>query len=162
MLYGKNKLCESIFKILTAFALTMMQLTLLISSIFTFAETKLATDQPYIQTLLQKNKRKIWDHACLQTSTRQVILEGYHKLGGTLTCATNNLVGRVRHTFSDPYGRWSGIELMGRSSDKYLVLLTVYQVTQKSGPYGSTTAYSQQRNMFRLEGRSDPNPRHIS
>jgi hypothetical protein len=59
--------------------------------------------------------------------------------------------------FSDPYGRWSGIELMG-GSNKRLVLLTVYQVTQKSGPSGSTTAYSQQHNMFRLQGGSDPKP----
>jgi hypothetical protein len=130
------------------------------ADVFAFAETKLTTDQPYVQTLLQKNKRKIWDHACLQTSTSQVVLEGYDKPGGTLTCATNSLVSRVRRTFSDPYGQWSGIELMGRN-DKHLGLLTVYQVTQKSDPYGSTTAYSQQRNMFRLEGRSDPNPRRI-
>jgi hypothetical protein len=130
------------------------------ADVFAFAETKLATDQPYVQKLLQQNKRKIWDHACLITSTSKVVLEGYHKPGGTLTCATNSLVGRIRRTFSDPYGRWSGIELMGRST-KRLVILTVYQVPQKSGTSGNTTAYTQQRNMFRLEGRINPNPRKI-
>jgi hypothetical protein len=90
------------------------------ADVFVFAETKLATAQPcrYVQTLLQKNKRKIWNHACLKTSMSQVVLEGYHKPGSTtLTCTTNSLVGRVCRTFSDPYGPWSGIELMG-CSDK--------------------------------------------
>ena len=49
---------------------------------------------------------------------------------------------------------------MGRST-KRLVILTVYQVPQKSGTSGNTTAYTQQRNMFRLEGRINPNPRKI-
>jgi exonuclease III len=127
---------------------------------FAFAETKLASDQPYVHNLLQTNKRKIWDHARLVTSTSKVVLEGYHKPGGTMTCTANSLVGRIHITFSDPYGRWSGMELMG-SSDKRLVILTVYQVPQKPGLAGSTTAYTQQRNMFRLEGRSNPNPRKI-
>jgi hypothetical protein len=53
------------------------------------------------------------------------------------------------------------MELMGRS-DKRLVILTVYQVPQKTGLAGSsTTAYTQERNMFRLEGRSNPNPQKI-
>jgi hypothetical protein len=130
------------------------------SDVFGFAETKLATDQPYVSHLLQLNKRKIWDHARLTTSTSTAVLEGYHKPGGTMTCATNSLVGRIRSPISDPYGCWSGIELMGRS-DKRLVILTVYQVPQKTGFSGSTTAYTQQRNMFRMEGRSNPNPRKI-
>jgi endonuclease/exonuclease/phosphatase family metal-dependent hydrolase len=49
---------------------------------------------------------------------------------------------------------------MGRS-DKRLVILTVYQVPQKTGSSGSTTAYTQQRKMFHMEGRSNPNPRKI-
>jgi exonuclease III len=130
------------------------------ADIFAFAETKLASDQPFVANLLQRNKRKIWDHARIVTSTSTVVLEGYHKPGGTLTCAANSLVGRIQRTFSDPYGRWSGMELMGRSN-KRLVVLTVYQVPQKTGSSGSTTAYTQQRNMFRLEGRSNPNPRKI-
>jgi exonuclease III len=130
------------------------------ADIFAFAGTKLASDQPYVNNLLQRNKRKIWDHARLVTSTSKVVLEGYHKPGGTMTCAANSLVGHIRRTFSDPYGRWSGMELMERS-DKRLVILMVYQVPQKTGSAGSTTAYTQQRNMFRLEGRSNSNPRKI-
>jgi exonuclease III len=137
-----------------------MQMENIRADIFAFAETKLATDQPYVHQLLQRNKRKIWDHARLATSTSKVTIDGYHKPGGTLTCATNSLVGRIRRTFSDTYGRWSGFELMGRG-DKKLVVLTVYQVTQKTGTAGSTTAYTQQRNMFRIEGRTNPNPRKI-
>ena len=49
---------------------------------------------------------------------------------------------------------------MGRSS-KRIFILTVYQVPQKTGSSGSTTAYTQQSNMFRLEGRQNPNPRKI-
>jgi exonuclease III len=130
------------------------------ADVFGFAETKLASDQPFIKHLLHHNKRKIWDHARLTTSTSTAVLDGYHKPGGTLTCATNSLVGRVCENISDPYGRWSGIELMGRS-DKRLFILTVYQVPQKTGSAGSTTAYTQQRTMFRLEGRTNPNPRKI-
>jgi len=130
------------------------------ADVFGFAETKLATDQPYINHLLHSKKRKIWDHASLTTSTSTAVLEGYHKPGGTMTCATNSLVGRISSPISDPYGRWSGIELMGRS-DKRIVILTIYQVPQKTGTAGSTTAYTQQRTMFRLEGRTNPNPRKI-
>jgi hypothetical protein len=139
---------------------TLMQMENICADIFGFAETKLASDQPFVINLLQKNKRKIWDHARLVTSTSKIVLDGYHKPGGTLTCATNSLVGRIRKSFSDPYGRWSGLEIMGRSN-KRLIVLTIYQVPQKSGTSGNTTAYTQQRNMFRLEGRTNPNPRKI-
>jgi exonuclease III len=132
-----------------------MQMENIRADIFAFAETKLATDQPFVNQLIQRNKRKIWDHARLTKSTSTVVMDGYHKPGGTLTCATNSLVGRIRRTFSDTYGRWSGFELMGRN-DKKLVVLTVYQVTQKTGLAGSTTAYTQQRNMFRMEGKLIP------
>jgi hypothetical protein len=88
------------------------------ADVFAFAETKLATDQPFIRNLLHRNKRKIWDHASITTSTSQMVLDGYHKPGGTLTCAVNSLVGRIRRPFSDPYGRSSGIELMGRSDKR--------------------------------------------
>jgi hypothetical protein len=120
-----------------------MQMENIKADIFAFVETKLATDQPFVNQLLHRNKRKIWDHARLVTSTSKVVMDGYHKPGGTLTCATNSLVGRIRRTFSDTYGRWSGFELMGRSNKK-LVILTVYQVTQKTGTAGSTTFYIQQ------------------
>jgi hypothetical protein len=102
-----------------------MQMENIRADIFAFAETKLATDQPFVSQLLQRNKRKIWDHARLTTSTSKAVMEGYHKPGGTLTCATNSLVGRIRHNFSDTYGRWSGFKLMGRNNKK-LVVLTVY------------------------------------
>jgi hypothetical protein len=130
------------------------------ADIFGFAETKLATDQPYVTNLLQRNKRKIWDHARFTTSTSTAVLNGFHKPGGTLTGAVNSLGGRIRRPISDPYGRWSGIDLMGRNT-KWLVILTIYQVLQKTGSAGSTTAYTQQRTMFRLEGRTNPNPRKI-
>jgi exonuclease III len=130
------------------------------ADVFGFAETKLATDQPYVSNLLHQNKRKIWDHARLTTSTSNAVLDGYHKPGGTLTCAAGSLVGRIHSNISNPYGRWSGIELMGRSN-KRLIILTIYQVPQKTGSAGTTTAYTQQRTMFRLEGRINPNPRQI-
>jgi hypothetical protein len=130
------------------------------ADVFGFSETKLASDQPYVTNLLQRHKRNIWDHARLTTSTSNAVLDGYHKPGSTLTCATGNLVGRIHSNISDPYGHWSGIELMGRTN-KCLIILTIYQVHQKSGAVGSTTAYTQQRTMFRLEGRLNPNPQKI-
>ena len=72
-----------------------MQMENIRANILAFAETKLATDQPYIYQLLQRIKRKIWDHARLTTSTSKVTIDGYHKPGGTLTCATNSLIGRI-------------------------------------------------------------------
>jgi hypothetical protein len=44
-----------------------MQMENIRADIFAFAETKLATDQPFVNQLLQRNKRKIWDHARLTT-----------------------------------------------------------------------------------------------
>ncbi len=92
------------------------------ADIFAFVETKLASNQPYVNNLLQRNKRKICDHARLVTSTSKVVLKDYHKPGGTsMTWVANSLVGRIRRTFSDPYGRWSGIELMGRSNKRLVI-----------------------------------------
>jgi exonuclease III len=65
-----------------------MQMETTRADLFVFAETKLATDQPFVNQLLHRNKRKIWDHARLTTSTSKVVMNGYHKPGDTLTCAT--------------------------------------------------------------------------
>ena len=122
-------------------------------------ETKLASDQPYVKRLLHSTKNKVWDHSKLVASDSQLdVTESYRKPGGTLTAVTNNSVGRVMDTETDPLGRWSGIILGGKDQRK-LLILTAYQVSQRTGAYGETTAYEQQRALLRQAGKVDPNPR---
>ena len=122
-------------------------------------ETKLAADQPYVKKLLHSAKNKVWDHSKIVTSDSKLnASESYRKPGGTITAVTNNSVGRVIDTETDPLGRWSGIILGGKDQRKILIL-TAYQVSQRTGAFGETTAYEQQRALLRQAGKENPNPR---
>ena len=122
-------------------------------------ETKLAADQPYVKRLLHSAKNKVWDHAKIVASDSKLnVSESYRKPGGTITAITNHSVGRAIDTEIDPLGRWSSIILGGKDLRK-LIIITAYQVPQRTGSFGETTAYEQQRSLLRQAGKDNPNPR---
>jgi hypothetical protein len=67
-------------------------------------------------------------------------------------------MGRIKTSFSDDLGQWTGVELLGRDG-RSLVIICAYQVCQKSGKTGTYTAYSQQVSLLRQRGHQNPNPR---
>ena len=60
---------------------------------------------------------------------------------------TGKLVGRVRSTGSDPYGRWSTISLLGRDGREILII-SAYNVSQTSATVSQITLYQQQRSQY--------------
>jgi hypothetical protein len=128
------------------------------ADIFGFAETKLDCHNPTIRSLLHQAKSKVWNHCKLSTSSSQTAWPTLHKPGGTLLGITGPLVGRIKSSFSDDLGRWTGMELLGRDG-RSLVIICAYQVCQKSGQAGTFTAHSQQVSILRRRGFDNPNPR---
>jgi hypothetical protein len=68
------------------------------------------------------------------------------------------MVGRVKGYHKDRYGRWTRVDLLGRSGN-IVSVICAYQVVQEQGQHGDQTAYSQQVRMMRLEGNEAPDPR---
>jgi exonuclease III len=128
------------------------------ADIFGFAETKLDCHNPTVQSLIHQNKSKTWNHCKISTSSSQTPWPTLHKPGGTLLGITGPLVGRIKSSFSDDLGRWTGMEFLGRDG-RALVFICAYQVCQKSGWAGTYTAHSQQVSILRRRGFDNPNPR---
>jgi endonuclease/exonuclease/phosphatase family metal-dependent hydrolase len=132
------------------------------ADVFAFAETKVNSNQQVIRTLFHSAKQQVWNtRQCkLMFGHTAVSFEGPNKPGGLLLGVTNCLVGRVRHSYSDPYGRWCGCALLGRDT-RTVHIIVAYQAVQDSGNYGATTFYEQQRTLLRQAGISNPSPRKI-
>jgi hypothetical protein len=128
------------------------------ADIFAFIETKLDCSNSIVKSLLQRAKSRVWNHCKLSTSSSQTPWHSLHKPGGTLLGITGPLVGRIKTSFSDDLGQWTGVELLGRD-DRSLIIICAYQVCQKSGKTGTYTAYSQQVSLLRQKGHQNPNPR---
>jgi hypothetical protein len=60
------------------------------------------------------------------------------------------LVGRIRETITDPYGRWCGYTLIGRET-KEIMILTAYNISQyKNAKVGEDTLFNQQIALYKL------------
>ena len=129
------------------------------ADIFGFVETKLDCRSQLVQATLHKQKRKVWRHCKLVSSSSSLPWHSSTKPGGVLLGVTGPLVGRVQKRIDDDLGRWTGLELLGRDG-RSLVILCAYQVSQRgSSNYGQFTAHAQQMALLRLRGVSSPNPR---
>jgi hypothetical protein len=56
---------------------------------------------------------------------------------------TGNASGRVESRYSDPYGRFCSVSLIGKLG-KHVTIVSIYQVPRNSGSAGNTTAHHQQ------------------
>ena len=139
---------------------TFLQMKNIQADIFGFAETQLHCRNPQVQRQLQDSKRRVWDQCKLFTCSSDEDWEAHRKPGGTLLGITGAFAGRVRKQFSDKYGRWTRIELLGRDG-RTVTVICAYQVVQEKGQHGERTTYSQQVRLMRLEGVLDPDPRKI-
>jgi exonuclease III len=127
------------------------------ANIFGIAETQLHCRSPMVQGVLHNCKRKVWPHAKLFTSSSNEEWNAIRKPGGTLIGIVGPLVGRVKSHSADKYGRWTQVDLLGRSG-QIISIICAYQVVQETGHHGDRTTHSQQVRMMRLEGQLQPNP----
>ena len=125
--------------------------------IFGFVETKLHCRDHRVQSILHSCRRKVFDTCKLFSCSSDEEWPTLHKPGGTLLGITNNLVGRAKRHFSDKFGRWIRVDLLGRDG-RTISIICAYQVVQFHQA-GDKTAFSQQLRLLRLEGIDQPCPR---
>jgi hypothetical protein len=80
----------------------------------------------------------------------------FTKPGGNLVGITGPLVGRVRDTINDPFGRWCGFSLIGRDN-REIIILTAYNVSQfVNAKVGDDTLFNQQISLYKLKHIREP------
>jgi hypothetical protein len=85
----------------------------------------------------------------------------FTKPGGNLVGVTGPLVGRIRDTITDLYGRWCGYTLIGRDT-KEIMVLAAYNVSQyKNAKVGEDMLFNQQIELYKLKNIRDPDPKKI-
>jgi hypothetical protein len=73
--------------------------------------------------------------------------------------AVNDTRGRVLNKLSNPWGRWTALELQARGKQRVLYI-TAYQVCTTPTNKEGSTAFHQQEAMARLEKRPNVQPGH--
>jgi hypothetical protein len=90
------------------------------ADIFTFNETHGDESNAIARRALRLSKQRMWrdnneDCKIIHSSSTAPVLN-FTKPGGNMVGITGSLVGRVRETITDPYGRWCGYTLMFHST----------------------------------------------
>jgi hypothetical protein len=118
------------------------------ADIFTFNETHGDESKAVARRALRQSKQRMWrdnneDCKIVHSSSKAPVLR-FTKPGGNLVGITGSLVGRIRETITDPYGRWCGYTLIGKDT-KEIMVLTAYKVLQyKNAKVGEDTLFNQQ------------------
>jgi hypothetical protein len=135
------------------------------ADIFTFNETHGDESNAAARRALKMSKQRSWkdtneDCKIVHSSSTAPVLN-FTKPGGNLVGITGSLVGRIRDTITDPYGRWCGYTLIGRDT-KEIMVLTAYNVSQhKNAKVGEDTLFNQQIALYKLNNIRDPDPKQI-
>jgi hypothetical protein len=135
------------------------------ADIFTFNETHGDESNAIARRALRLSKQRSWrdnneDCKIVHSSSTAPVLN-FTKPGGNMVGITGPLVGRVRDTITDPYGRWCGYTLIGRDTKEILVL-TAYNVSQyKNAKVGDDTLFNQQTALYKLNNIREPDPKQI-
>jgi hypothetical protein len=129
------------------------------ADIFGLSETKLNQQNPTVSKLFHQSARKTFGMNHIGTlGGSEIPYSSTIRYGGTLTMAVNDLRGRVLNKVSDPWGRWTYLELQAKGNRKILYI-TAYQVCTSPTYKTGSTAYHQQEAMARLEHRPLIQPR---
>jgi hypothetical protein len=135
------------------------------ADIFTFNETHGDESNATARRALRLSKQRMWrdsneDCKIIHSSSAATVLH-FTKPGGNMVGITGSLVGRIRDTITDPYGRWSGYTLIGRDN-KEIMILTAYNVSQyKNAKVGEDTLFNQQIALYKLNNIREPDPKQI-
>lgn len=111
------------------------------------SEHNLDTLQPKVRSILYDTSRQYWDRNKMIFGTSLIPFHSVYKPGGTFMITTGNLTGRVVHQSADHWGRWVTQEFQGRGTTR-LVIVSIYQVVDKRGTEGQTTAAAQQHSLL--------------
>ncbi|OEU19894.1 hypothetical protein FRACYDRAFT_235957 [Fragilariopsis cylindrus CCMP1102] len=135
------------------------------ADIFTFNETHGDESNALARRATKMSKQRMWrdnneDCKILHSSSTAPVLS-FTKPGGNMVGITGSLVGRIRETITDPYGRWCGYTLIGKDN-KEIMVLTAYNVSQhKNAKVGDDTLYNQQTALYKLKDIRDPDPKKL-
>jgi hypothetical protein len=130
------------------------------ADIFTFNETHGDETKAVARRALRLSKQRMWrdnNEECkiVHSSSTAPVLR-FTKPGVNLVGITGPLVGRIRETITDPYGRWCGYTLIGRDT-KEIMILTAYNVSQyKNAKVGEETLFNQQIALYKLNNIRNP------
>jgi exonuclease III len=135
------------------------------ADIFTFNETHGDESNAMARRSLRLSKQRMWrdsNKACkiVHSSSMAQVLT-FTKPGGNMVGITGSLVGRLRDTITDPYGRWCGYSIIGRDN-KEILILTAYNVSQfVNAKVGEDTLFNQQIALYKMNNKREPNPKKI-
>jgi hypothetical protein len=130
-----------------------------------FNETHGDESNATARRVLKLSKQRMWsdnneDCKIVHSSLKASILN-FTKPGGSMVGITGPLVGRIRNTITDPYGRWCGYTIVGKD-DKEIMILTAYNVSQyKNAKVGNDTLFNQQIALYKLSNIREPDPKKI-
>jgi hypothetical protein len=135
------------------------------ADIFTFNETHGDESNATARRALRLPKQRMWknnnaDCKIVHLSSTAPVLT-FAKPEGKMVGITGALVGRVRDTITDPYGRWCGYTLIGRDT-KEIMIITACNVSQyKNAKVGEDTLFNQQIALYKLKNIREPDPKKI-
>jgi hypothetical protein len=124
------------------------------ADIFTFNETHGDESNATARRALRLSKQRMWrninEDCKIVHSSSTAAVTNFTKPGGNLVGITGQLVGRIRETITDPYGRWCGYTIIGRDM-REIMILTAYNVSQhKNAKVGDDTLFNQQIALYKL------------
>ena len=135
------------------------------ADIFTFNETHGDESNAVARRALRLSKQRMWrenneDCKIVHSSSVSPVLT-FTKPGGNMVGITGSLVGRVRDTITDHYGRWCGYSLIGKDN-KEILILTAYNVSQVvNAKVGDDTLFNQQIALYKLNNIREPDPKKL-
>jgi hypothetical protein len=130
------------------------------TDIFTFNETHGDKSNATARRVLRLSKQRMWrdnnkDCKIVHSSSNASVVN-FTKPGGNMVGITGSLVGRIRETITDPYGRWCGYTII-RKDNKEIMILTAYNVAQhNNAKVGEDTLFNQQTALYKLNNIQDP------
>jgi hypothetical protein len=122
------------------------------TDLFTFNETHGDKSNATAQRVLRLSKQRMWrdnneDCKIVHSSSNASVIN-LTKPGGNMVGITGSLVGRIRETITDPYGRWCGYTIVGKDN-REIMILTAYNVAQyKNAKVGEDTLFNQQTALY--------------
>jgi hypothetical protein len=135
------------------------------ADIFMYIETHGDKSNASAKRVLRLSEQRLWrdtneDCKIVHSSSTAPVLN-FTKPGGKMVGITGSLVGRIRETITDPYGRWCGYTIIGRDN-KEIMIITAYSVSQyKNAKVGNDTLFNQQISLYKLNNIRDPDPKKI-
>jgi hypothetical protein len=113
----------------------------------------------HVRQAFDKAARKVCHPVQLELGSSEYQSITNYKPGGAAIIAQGDSTGRITHTDSNKYGRWSYVLTTGANGSTNIFIIA-YQVCRKPTNRTGITAFHQQQAAFITEKRTNLNPRH--